>query len=153
MTQGLVVALAVLLILFVLLTPRRKKSVPEAPYVSKRIPELSRWEPEVPHVPKRIPELSRWEPKVPHVPKQIGPVSPVSWWDVTKYGVGSGVLLGGAGWAYLLWLEDQTRKRQRAERRRAALEEYRRSMEQEIPRRPEQLARFQRDHAELMATW
>jgi hypothetical protein len=136
MTRGLVVALAVLLILFVLLNWRRKKSVPEAPYVSKRIPELSRWEPEV-----------------PHVPKQIGPVSPVSWWDVTKYGVGSGVLLGGAGWAYLLWLENETRKRQRAERQRAAIELYQRSMEEEIPRRPEQLARFQQRHAELIANW
>lgn len=124
MTQGLVVALAVLLILFVLLNWRRKKSVPEAPYVSKRIPELSRWEPEV-----------------PHVPKQIGPVRPVSWWDATKYGVGSGVLLGGAGWAYLLWLENE-RKRQ--------WEKY---LEEEIPKRPEQVAQFKRNREELIANW
>jgi len=133
MTRGLVVALAVLLILFVLLNWRRKKSVPEAPYVSKRIPELGRWEPEV-----------------PHVPKQIGPVSPVSWWDQNKYGVASGVLLGGAGWAYLLWLENETRKRQRAERQRAAWEAY---LEEEIPKRPEQLERFKRNCEELFANW
>ena len=131
MTQGLVVALAVLLTVFVLLNWRRKKSVSS--------------EPELRHVPKRIPELGWWEPEVPHVPKQIGPVSPVSWWDQNKYGVASGALVGAGGLAYLYWKRE-------AELRR--LEEmYREFYEEEIPTNPEQLRAFRAGWKELMDEW